>query len=41
MSTENRDKLFQTFVDLYRELAAGDATESGAASDPSGIDQLV
>ena len=40
MSADNRDKIHETFVDLYRELAGLDAGEAGVVADKA-VDQLA
>ncbi len=41
MSPENRDKILETFVGLYRELAGLNAVETKTGAESTGIDQLV
>jgi hypothetical protein len=41
MSPENRDKILETFVSLYRELAGLDTGEADAGAESAGVDQLV
>jgi len=41
MSPDNRDMIYQAFVDLYRELADQNGQTADPTADPAGIDQMV
>lgn len=41
MSPENRDRILETFMGLYRELAGLDAGDADVKAESAGVDQLV